>query len=234
MKASEIFEPGDKITIEYFLNSTEKIELYSSLYELVSEYEMIITIPIFRGRFFPFREDDFLFISIGKEVSGFFTFTSKVIGRLKNDSGIFYSISIEYPINKAQRRDYYRGEFVQEIECYIPNELIILDKFEYSTEFIVEEDSVIFKALTKDLSGGGARIYTKVNIPIDQIIMFRTILENEPLILKGKVVRNITLNDGTYKHDLGISFIDISEKNRNRIISHIFKKQRLLRSKGMV
>ena len=52
--------------------------------------------------------------------------------------------------------------------------------------------------------------------------------------VKGNVVRIEKVDTFDYSYGLGIKFVGLNEKDRDKIIQFIFLKQRLLREKGLI
>lgn len=97
-----------------------------------------------------------------------------------------------------------------------------------------QENIVELNTVTKDLSGGGALVVTKVPIPLGKIVSLTlTIPDFGDISVSGEVIRREQPKPDQLLYWLGIKFIDITEKQRNAIIKYVFKVQLLHRKKGL-
>lgn len=77
--------------------------------------------------------------------------------------------------------------------------------------------------IIKDLSGGGFLFSHEKFLEEDTVLMFTIKLPNNDFIHShGKITRVKPLNE-TYEY--GVSFINLSEKNRKKIIRFVYRKQ---------
>ncbi|SDL28782.1 flagellar brake protein [Natronincola ferrireducens] len=90
-----------------------------------------------------------------------------------------------------------------------------------------------FIATVKDISGGGVLLSSELFIPIGTVLVFELLLNNDPLVLTVKVLRNIesTNNDN---RDLGCEFIGLSHSDQQKIIAYTNKVQLKLKQKQCV
>jgi len=182
---------------------------YKSKIENVDEKAIYISIPIKDGKYIPLR--------VGEQVEVFYYF--------ENDIYKFYSVVsgrqtdriplllIEMPkeVIKVQRRKFVRVPIVCDIE--------------YFKEGNKASSLKPLKAIMVDLSGGGMRIKIGEEVKLGNIIMTHIPLGNEKLILKGEVVR-IEQDEDKKKSICGISFTDLDERKREKLIRFIFKIMR--------
>ena len=86
-----------------------------------------------------------------------------------------------------------------------------------------------------DISGGGVRILLDRNIEKGSLLECKLKINDEDLLLKGEVVRSQLIQQYPItKYEIGISFVDITEYQRDQIIGFIFEEQRKLRRKGFI
>jgi len=91
------------------------------------------------------------------------------------------------------------------------------------------------KGMALDLSGGGMNIGIDKPLEENKHILMQLDTEGLQLCLTGQIVRSyseIVSNKVAYR--IGVSFIDISETDRDRIIGFVFKKQRDMRQKDVL
>ncbi len=202
----KIGHKADKI--DQILHSTAEIPEYSQVHIIISNGETI------RGNVSSVKQDyivitknnDKTRIISGKNViiqyqnqSGIYYFPSKLIN-MKNRE-IF--ISHSEIAKRIQRRRFYRKRV--HIPAIIKNE---------------SNDTTYF-AIIEDLSGGGAKIKTKENIPPkNEIVIILPISENEKLTLKAKVI-------SSEKGKIRVTFIDLHPALKDKIINFIFHNKRL-------
>jgi len=211
---------GEKLYIVLMdRNSKEKAMLVSQVMEELGDGLFVIAMPMIGGELEP--------IQIGKEVAlvyyrenGVFEFRAKVIGRSEEK---LPSLSIQAltPVKKSQRRNYYRLNTVLSVLIY----------------YITPPENVSvqsFKCFIIDISAGGMRLASTVDIKKDSIILCKLELMDKPLSIKAKVIRNTAVNNQKYDYEIGTQFLDLDEKIRGEIIGFIFEKQRKLKRKGLI
>ena len=104
-----------------------------------------------------------------------------------------------------------------------------------ATITIIEDkgESLPFNIKTKDLSGGGVQLVSEKKVPVGTTINLVLNLPEMDLVkIKGEVVRADKPN-GVDIYWLAVKFIEISEKDREKIIKYIFKLQIERRQKGL-
>ena len=124
-------------------------------------------------------------------------------------------------INKIQRREFFRFEANLPIRYRI---------FESANS---KSNQEFIEAVTRDISGGGLCIRLIEPVEMDKYIECELILSTKVKFI-GKVVR-LTEYDtlhGQYKYEIGVSYKNIDEPMREKIISYIFQEQRRLLKKG--
>lgn len=115
---------------------------------------------------------------------------------------------------------------------YVRLEVKIL--FEY---YKVSDDAVLqdrFSAITNDLSGGGLRFNSKVELEIDtELELSLNIPGKGKISVGGKVVRCFPLERVT-GFSVGVEFTIIDKTDREKLIRFIFERQRELRQRGLI
>lgn len=88
---------------------------------------------------------------------------------------------------------------------------------------------------TTDLSGGGLMFRCNTVMKLGEQIEITVFLGEETVKAVGKVVRFVQMPAHTkYKYSVGLEFTEINEKERDKIIKYIFKKQLEFRKKGLL
>lgn len=193
----------------------------SNIQDLTKEY-IGISVPVLRGRYLPLRKGESVEVLyyLDKDVYGFST---KVIG--KKIEKIFI-ILLEYPgkVKIVQRRNYVRVPIVLNISCaIIEKEKDIANMNNNQYEF--------FNAITLDLSGGGVRVISDKKIGYGEHLMLTIPLADENITILGKVVRVDKKDDG--KNIYGLSYLNVDNRSRDKLISFIFHKMRDSMRKGV-
>ena len=212
------------MAIKFVVNSRieilEDTEVFKSTIQDESSENLTISLPIKNGVF--------MTPSIGQVLEllyydnlNVYKFESSVLGR-KIENNV-PQLLLSYPQNvvKIQRRKFVRVD----VAFYI----------KYAKFSMEEKKSVMQKkdvqathqGILLDISGGGFRLNTEHKLQLKDIIVTEIPMDNGSIKTIGEVVRSEKQPDG--KYFCGISFIDIDEKTRDRIIQYIFtlmRKQR--------
>ncbi|MCM0650433.1 PilZ domain-containing protein [Clostridium swellfunianum] len=206
----------DNLTFE--INSRIEIawndEYYKSTIENVEEGFICISIPIKEGQYIPLRpgeQVEVLYYS-DKDIYKFYTYA---IGRRVDKIPI---ILLAYPkeIYKVQRRRFVRVPIVCSIE-YLK---------------IGKNDEVkALKATMVDLSGGGMRIKLREELNLGDKIIAKIPIDNEFLEVKGEIVR-IEPEEDSKRIICGVSFTELEERKREKVIRFIFQVMRDQMKKG--
>lgn len=214
---------GDKLEIELYNSNGERV---SPL--LVSQYErslpdgsMEILAPIKGGRIFPVYRG--VEMGVIFEKSGeLYTFKAEAIERRIVGNIYLLRIVPKSGAEHMQRRSFFR------FECILDLKYRIFEKKETKDE----DRGEYKKAITKDISGGGLCILTDVE-PKYGWYLDGIIDVGSSVRFVGKVVRAINVHDkGKFHYEAGIEFIDISDLEREKVISFIFDSQRKMLKKG--
>ena len=219
MDIKDMIEIGGKLEIVIKRDSQEDTKGYSMVQDITSEGELVITQSMRDGIPVVIRLNDTLRVFFFQEESCF-AFDGKPIERFKIENANMISIRQISPIEKVQRRQFYRLRIV------LPVNLKLLD---------VKGDAPIIKSYSIDISGNGLRLNIDEKLDINSMIECNIELSaEETLTIRGKVVR-VALDDKyADKYDIGISFVDIPRKVQDRIVKFIFDKQRELINKGFI
>ncbi|MDI3500307.1 MAG: hypothetical protein PWP18_485 [Thermoanaerobacter sp.] len=201
--------PGQKLRIG--LNNGKT--MYSSQVQDISKNgTILIDTPVYSGHLVPVRIGSIVQI-IYFTKQGLFTFYAKVLNRFSGKLALLEIMPIS-SVERLQRRQYFR------LEKVIP--------FTYTISG-GEEDKV-YKGLIQDISGGGLRCKVDKKLEVGTIINCVFTLDQE-ITVSGKVVRYEELLEKGY--EIGLCYVDIDEKVREKIISYIFEEQRKSRQKGI-
>lgn len=205
-----------------------------SLIQDVREECFLVNIPMKAGQV--------KLLSIGEEIEGFYydkdhvyMFISKVLERTLDDNIPLYKLEIPSVFKKVQRRNFVR------LPASIP---IRYKSYHRDMKVLIETNNLQKieehykgewdKGYTLDLSGGGARL--NLYRPLKPRSIIYMILEDKDLHVgvKGRVIRCTPfIYERQITYHIGIEFIDILERKRDKIIRFIFTKLREIKRKGL-
>ncbi|RKD27766.1 c-di-GMP-binding flagellar brake protein YcgR, contains PilZNR and PilZ domains [Caminicella sporogenes DSM 14501] len=216
---SSLIKAGDNIEIEIINKDLDSLTIKSTVANIHSDNVIVITTPIYKGRFYPIHVGKKLNVIFCKKNRGKYYFLGEVIKRENKDKIPLLYINKTGSIRKMQRREFFRLDIILNVIIEINND---------------ENEVKQINAISKDISGGGIRIICKEKLNLNRLLKCIIPLDNETIELNGKVVRCQKVPDSISKYDIGIEFVDIDESIRKKIISFIFKKQRKIIKKGLI
>ncbi|HHY90292.1 MAG TPA: flagellar brake protein [Clostridiales bacterium] len=223
MKKEEIPDIGQKIQIER-LDPTFTFageQLVSQVFDKIDDYILFIATPILHNQRVSISIGENLQITYVKQNVGVFGFKAKVIGKKKVSEELSY-LKIERlgDIFKEQRRNFFR------LEIALPIKVKTMDsKYEEPMEI---------DGFTKDISGGGLRFIAEKPLKLNSRVEITIHLEEESVVVQGRIVRCLLSIELNSKYDIGIMFENIDEKIRTKLIAFIFENQRKMREKGLI
>ena len=170
--------------------------------------------------------------------SGLYRGYGEVKERYKTDNRFMLRVALHTPLNKYQRREYYRLNCAMEAAFYIINkEMAMLehtDEIETARRESEEAAGEKMSAYVRDISGGGMRFVTDVELPEDSYILVYIRLGEKaqdavyPIV--GRVISSGKVEDVTpAKYEQRVEFILKDSRVREDIIRFIFKEERKAR-----
>ncbi len=222
MKISDV-KIGTRLELEVLTDTEDSVQstYISQFVDILNTEEISISCPIF--------ESKFVIISIGKKIRlsfhdekyGLMCFEGVISSREKKDNIILLNVRITSEIEKIQRRNYFRLDCLLDVEYEIAESI--------KSEQPVQKTSPK-KAIAKNISGSGICIVTDddrilKNTEINLLIFLKP---DSYITTKCVVMRSSTLRESSKtKHELGLYFKDISQKDQDMLIKFIFDQQRL-------
>jgi c-di-GMP-binding flagellar brake protein YcgR len=215
--------------VKFLVNS--KIEIawndvyYKSTIEGSDSRTISISIPIKDGEYVPLRIGDTIEVIYYHE-QDIYKFNTRVINR---KSDVIPIIILEYPneVFKVQRRKFVRVPIV----CYIVYSKI--GKQEGGRVVISTHGSPKeLKGIMVDLSGGGTRIKLHEKLEKGDVLLINMPLGKDNISVKGEIVR-VDFEELNKLYVSGISFIDLDERTRDKLIKYIFQEMRDQMKKGL-
>jgi c-di-GMP-binding flagellar brake protein YcgR len=207
-----------KFTINNRVEIIYEDSIYKSNIQDAADNFIAISIPIKEGKYITLNSTDYFEVMYYDETN-VYIFEGKVMWR-RVENGV-PQILLEYPrrVNKVQRREYVRIDITQYINYVkLQNNIITESAIE---QLDSEKGS---KGLLIDLSGGGLKVKLSESIWANSILLMDIPDEGGKIRVKGKVVR--VGMDKDKRPVCGLSFIDIDNRTRERIIKLIFSTMR--------
>lgn len=213
---------GMKIDIEIIneLDESKKLVYPSQILDILKSEELLIRGPIKNAELVFLHKGDKINISYNVLNKGKHYFKAEVLDRSQSN---IYTLNIKRmsKIMNLQNREYYR----------LSSTIYVIKEFKTDKS---EEDILVEECETKDISGGGIRLYSNYKHKTGDYIICSFKILNELISVKCKVTRIEEIDSFNYKYTLGLSFLDIPENHRDTIIRYIFDQQRKLRLKGLM
>lgn len=187
---------------------------YKATIQDIKENEILTTIPVKDGIYLTLKNESEIEQVFYDDKGNVYKYKVKVIGRYIEKDISFYRVTKPYNIKRIQRRDYVRVNVVQVINY--------IKEIDFQKEIKTEDNYE--NALLLDLSGGGMRIKAKEKLANNDVIILSLKYEDEKMIMKGKIIRVEKTDDKRYIY--GVSFIDMNNSTREKIIRTVFKIMR--------
>lgn len=213
---------ADGESVQFIINN--KVEIiwddgdYKSNIEDVQDRYFAISIPIKEGQYIPLRAGEKVEVLYFND-NNIYKFFSKVLGR-KIDGIPVVLLSKPDKVQVIQRRRFVR------ISHIVPAKYAKTTK-----EAKIPGEGTVLGATLLDISAGGVRIRISEEVSRGEFVEVYFPLSGEEFILKGELVRVIKDKDGKYA--CGVSFIDLRERDRDKIVRFIFQLMREQRKKAL-
>ncbi len=245
MKVSEIIQPGAKVDIrivqqvENEKKTDESAKRYISQVldyseegnpelAMPTEGSRLILLPLGIRYELTFYEGGLLYTGIGE-----------IKERYKKDNMYMLEVELKTPLEKFQRREFYRFECSMDVSYYkltkAQAELETIDEIfmELRDENFREKEK---HALMVDLSGGGARFRGDEMLEEGQSILVGMHLANDKInkqyYLVGTVITSYRLDKmKEKKYESRVKFVIKDSRTREEIIRYIFEEERRIRQK---
>ncbi len=197
---------------------TQLINLASRIEEVTDKY-LHISIPTKKGQLMPFRVKQKIIINIHNKGRSF-QFNTIIEDRKLYPIPIMLVLKPE-SLKEIQRRNWVRVTATLPLRYCLTGE---------------EKSKIINLGTTVDISGGGICFITNDPIEAEQVLDMQINLpDREPVICQAKVLRLYQPNGKNSATTKVFSvYIDITEAQRDRIVSFVLEKQRELIKKGLL
>ncbi|MHB8073734.1 flagellar brake protein [Desulfosporosinus fructosivorans] len=188
---------------------------YRTRIEDVGEKILAVGAPIDHGEVVPLREGTKVKLIFWDEAA-VYSFQGKIMQRIAVPIPMLI-LELPESIDKVQRRNYVR------VTALYPISFLSVTR---------QGLSEIQHGTMLDLSGGGMRFLTKERVENDSLLYVFLSLPSGEMKTPVRVCRVEAIDDRKH-YRVSVEFHDISERDRDRIISCVFEIQRAMRKKGL-
>lgn len=201
----------------------DEVTYKSIILDLTEEY-LAIAIPSKDGIPLPLHEEDVIeaiYYQV-KEITGF---RAKVKSRTIEGRLPMLFITLPQKLKEVQRRNFVR------IQTYVSIQYVKITKIidvKVAERILMENKGI--NTTIQDISGGGLKVKQLENVVDGDVILLEIQLEGCKVRAKGKVIRHEGI--GKDNNFYGVSFEDIENGTREKIIQYIFGLMR--KSRGII
>lgn len=237
---SDILRVGDKVDIRILqevlkgYDLSDKMHIFKSkLHDITSEDEIIIAMPMESSKVVLLPMDiryDLCFYS----QKGLFNCTAVIKDRFKDNNLFEIVMKLTSPLQKYQRRKFYRMECLVDFGYYViedPRELEMKDASEAHEYHIKQypEDAMKLGTIV-DISGGGVRVITNDKMPkeADLLLFFRVNAEGTDYNFTtfARVISTGESEKLEKKYESRIEYMKMNNLDKERIVKYVFQVER--------
>lgn len=236
---TEYVIPGDKIELTEIRSeetadengNIERKVYRTRVYDIVSEDEIKVTMPIEKGKLVLLPVDgeyDLCFYT----ANGLYQCYSRVSDRYKSNNVYILCLELTTNLRKFQRREYYRLNCILNMKCRQLEDKEYEDMMTRPVQFY-NTDLTLQDGIIVDISGGGARFISREKYEKDTKILFRFSLTTGATPTSYSIMGRILLSDviegreGEFENR--VQFINMNVDEREGIIRYIFEEERKIR-----
>ena len=224
-------EIGTKLELELLDDAGEKLDLM-----LVSEYEWheennsaVIAAPIHEGKIYPLHIGAVMnvyFLKRRESEINLYKFSAMVKARGKSENLHFIRIEQLDRISRVQRRRYFRLDCSLRVKYRVVNNVTCDQNI----------DDIFLESIANNLSGGGLNLMLEERIEKGKFVECKVFLDDiHKVNFTGQVVTSERRDiESKFKYEVGITFVKISNGEREAVVRYIFEEQRKLRKKGLI
>ena len=245
----EIVSIGDKIEIKQLDQKGELIKssktYVSQMIDFSEDKKIIIATPIKNGLIIPL-EKWVNYRLYFYTIKGLFQCDCVMLQTYREGKNVLSLVDLTTEPEKIQRRQYYRLEYVHEIEYRLITEeevaleeKLLLGKFTHPDEKatlrrkIAEFNKEWHHAAITDLSGGGCRFISELKLKSGDKVRIRLdfVIKNElkKLDIIADIIASNKMIDRSGIYENRAEFYNIMPKDREDLIKYIFEQERRLR-----
>ncbi len=243
MKVNEI-KPGSRVSISVFQDKSNKTEntgrkFETKLEDVTEQGVLVMQLPYEGGKLVALSTGlryEFIF----NTPNGFYNALGQVVRRYKKENFYFMDVVLTSPLEKYQRREYFR------IECSLPALCIFLTSYEEEMESITDVERYLEDHCTDDfaagfgsitnISGGGALFISSLDLQKGDFILLRVNFQKDEEDEEDIAELVCHVLDKSYdkvqEHfSYRLMFKIQDPKFRERIIHFVFEEERKIRRK---
>jgi c-di-GMP-binding flagellar brake protein YcgR len=189
---------------------------YRTRIEEVGESILVVGAPFKQREVVPLREGTKVTLTFWDE-SAAYSFEGKILQRIAVPIPMLV-LELPRSVAKVQRRNFVR----------------VAALYPLSFRSVTKEGlSDTQQGTLLDLSGGGMRFLTKNHLESNALIFVQLSLPKGDLQTPVRVRRAVKIEDSN-RYTVSVEFHDISERERDQIITCVFDIQRTMRKKGLL
>ena len=204
------------LAVELDVSEGEYKGKYRTRIEEVGESILVVGAPFKQREVVPLREGTKVTLTFWDE-SAAYSFEGKILQRIAVPIPMLV-LELPRSVAKVQRRNFVR------VPALYPLSFRSVTK---------EGLSDTQQGTLLDLSGGGMRFLTKNHLESNALIFVQLSLPKGDLQTPVRVRRAVKIEDSN-RYTVSVEFHDISERERDQIISCVFDIQRIMRKKGLL
>lgn len=234
---SDYISPGDKLELSALQSlltgeaGKEKRVYKSKLYDIVSEDEIKLVMPVENGKL--------ILLSVGVEYDlcfysksgNLYQCSARVTERYKSNNVYLVTMELTSNLRKFQRREYYRLNCVLDMKCC----LITEEQYEqlYQEADASGLDLTLKDGVIVDISGGGVRFVSREQFEKEAkvLFMFSLRIEGNPrqFVVTGQIISSGEIEGKGGRFENRVQFLDMEARDREGIIRYIFEEERKIR-----
>lgn len=206
--------------LEAGLLINQRIEYLPVRIEEISAEYMALSMPMWRGTLIPLRRGERLSLRTFKHDS-YYGFDATVVERKLQSVPLLIVQRPQIILYLGQMREHVR------ISTVLPVRFRQLSGN--------SNDFSAYEAFTSNISAGGALLCTDMPLQKGQKLWLELFIpQTEVICCQALIVRVFTAADSIPRGRVGLKYMDIDEKDRDRMARYIFSKQREFIQKGLL
>ena len=190
-------------------NINGEMEEYASKVESIEKDNLfLVHTPIRKSEVVMLLNDSVITVTYMVEKKGMYKFDAKVIEKVREGRITFIRIKRISDIVENQRRQFFRIET------------------NFKVDLKRKDSDEIEHVASMDISAGGMKVYTDKKVEIGDIIYTYFTLDDSTMFVETKVLKKFRSEHIRNRWELSLEFLNLSEKERERIIRFVFEKER--------
>ncbi len=221
-------EVGDVIRIGELLKihpqTSMKIKDYTRVYKVrvedITDDTITVSAPVANGTIVPMRRGMRLILGISKE-DALYGFYTEIIDRKGGQVPVLI-VKRSPTSRRIQRRRYVR------INGEIPIEIKVVKRPDPAKPMPKLDRNSIRE---KNISGGGMLMVTQESLERGTVLQILMEFPTGRVKVMGEV-RRVQKNVETEEYEVGLAFLDLNEKDRDKVVKYVYNRQIDLKRKG--